>query len=230
MSFPAETAHHHHRAWTITTSFGLLQHQRHQQQYQQQQQQQQHLSLFKCYSSKTNSDAAAAGATNDTPKSSTVRKTYATGSIDSNGVVSIHKSDGGSDGSGDGNNRRRRKHSGNSGGGGGRGGGGRRGQQQQRRPSRRRNNRDPPPPLLPSISSGGDPTNNDTRGGCYRSVLLPGTEVDIIKKEHQRTKSPQITTHGFIERSLGRSSYHPRGIKVVLQGSGAIGRVCKVFE
>jgi len=49
--------------------------------------------------------------------------------------------------------------------------------------------------------------------------------VFVVKKEHQRTG---LETQGIISRHLTKSSYHPRGIKVMLT-DGTVGRVTR-FE
>mmetsp|Transcript_25543 Transcript_25543/g.43560 ORF Transcript_25543/g.43560 Transcript_25543/m.43560 type:complete len:217 (+) Transcript_25543:38-688(+) len=89
-------------------------------------------------------------------------------------------------------------------GGSGRGGGG------------RGKSREPPP--LPPIGS--------SARGQFRSLLPPGTQVEVIKKEHQRCGT---TTTGIISRSLGSSAHHHRGIKVMLE-SGVVGRVHHIHE
>lgn len=57
--------------------------------------------------------------------------------------------------------------------------------------------------------------------GQHREDILEGLEVDIIKKEDQRTGK---LTRGVVREILTSSATHPHGIKVRLQ-SGAVGRV-----
>lgn len=56
---------------------------------------------------------------------------------------------------------------------------------------------------------------------CRRSCIYPGLLVDIVLKKDQPTG---ILTRGTVERLLTNKSYHPRGIKVMLE-NGQVGRV-----
>ncbi len=62
--------------------------------------------------------------------------------------------------------------------------------------------------------------------GEMRKDITPGTEVDIILKEDQRTGK---LTRGIVEEILTNSESHPHGIKVRLK-SGEVGRVQKVIQ
>lgn len=56
---------------------------------------------------------------------------------------------------------------------------------------------------------------------CRRSCIYPGLLVDIVLKKDQPTGK---LTRGVVGRLLTNKSYHPRGIKVMLQ-DGQVGRV-----
>lgn len=56
---------------------------------------------------------------------------------------------------------------------------------------------------------------------CRRSSIYPGLLVDIVLKKDQPTGK---LTRGVVGRLLTNKSYHPRGIKVMLQ-DGQVGRV-----
>lgn len=57
--------------------------------------------------------------------------------------------------------------------------------------------------------------------GQNRDNIKIGMEVDIVKKEHQRSGEK---THGVVQDILTSSNFHPHGIKVRLE-SGEVGRV-----
>ncbi|CAN0548045.1 unnamed protein product, partial [Ectocarpus sp. 12 AP-2014] len=57
-----------------------------------------------------------------------------------------------------------------------------------------------------------------------RSNVPPGTSVEVVQKQHQRTGK---LTLGTVSRLLTNSGFHPRGIKVMLAG-GVVGRVQNV--
>ena len=57
--------------------------------------------------------------------------------------------------------------------------------------------------------------------GRNRQDVAPGADVSIVLKEDQRTGK---LTRGIVQDLLTKSAFHPRGIKVRLQG-GKIGRV-----
>ncbi|KAL7488388.1 hypothetical protein ACHAW6_013972 [Cyclotella cf. meneghiniana] len=59
---------------------------------------------------------------------------------------------------------------------------------------------------------------------CYCSCIEIGSEVCIVKKIHQRSGEK---TKGIVSRLLTKSSYHPRGIKVMLD-NGDVGRVIRI--
>jgi len=54
-----------------------------------------------------------------------------------------------------------------------------------------------------------------------RKDIQPGTEVNIVQKQHQRSGE---LTQGTVKRLLTKSPSHPHGIKVELT-SGQVGRV-----
>lgn len=62
--------------------------------------------------------------------------------------------------------------------------------------------------------------------GRNRSSIQLDSEVGVVKKEHQR--SGEIT-YGFVKRILTKSSFHPHGIKVMLD-TGEVGRVKEIIE
>jgi uncharacterized repeat protein (TIGR03833 family) len=72
-----------------------------------------------------------------------------------------------------------------------------------------------PPPALPSP---GQPGRN-----CHRDAILLGNKVYVVKKEDQQSGRE---TSGTVSRLLTNSRYHPRGIKVMLDG-GIVGRVTR---
>jgi len=57
--------------------------------------------------------------------------------------------------------------------------------------------------------------------GQNRNDIMKGSEVGIVKKEHQRSGT---ITEGIVQDILTKSSFHPHGIKVRL-ASGEVGRV-----
>jgi uncharacterized repeat protein (TIGR03833 family) len=57
--------------------------------------------------------------------------------------------------------------------------------------------------------------------GQDRANIEPGSEVSVVKKEHQRTGE---LTRGVVQDILTKSDFHPHGIKVRLE-SGEVGRV-----
>ncbi|KPZ58366.1 MULTISPECIES: YwbE family protein [Pseudoalteromonas] len=59
-----------------------------------------------------------------------------------------------------------------------------------------------------------------------RSQITPGTTVNIVLKEDQRSGT---LTQGVVERLLTRSPNHPHGIKVRLE-DGQVGRVKEILE
>ena len=61
---------------------------------------------------------------------------------------------------------------------------------------------------------------------CRRSCIQPGMTVDIVLKKDQPTG---ILTRGVVGRLLTNKSYHPRGIKVMLE-NGQVGRVQHIIE
>ena len=57
--------------------------------------------------------------------------------------------------------------------------------------------------------------------GTQRSNIRPGSKVQVIQKQDQRTGK---LTEGIVKDILTKAPYHSRGIKVRLE-SGIIGRV-----
>lgn len=62
--------------------------------------------------------------------------------------------------------------------------------------------------------------------GQIRSNIQPGTEVEIVLKQDQRTGK---TTRGIVKDLLTKSANHPHGIKVRLQ-DGQVGRVKTIIS
>ncbi len=63
--------------------------------------------------------------------------------------------------------------------------------------------------------------SNNSSDGSIRNNINVGSEVKIVQKQHQR--SGKLTV-GIVEKILTKSSYHPHGIKVLLE-TGEVGRV-----
>jgi uncharacterized repeat protein (TIGR03833 family) len=61
--------------------------------------------------------------------------------------------------------------------------------------------------------------------GQNRKDIKSGLKVDIILKQDQRTGK---RTRGIVKDILTKSSYHPHGIKVRLEG-GEVGRVQEII-
>ena len=64
------------------------------------------------------------------------------------------------------------------------------------------------------------------KDGRKRADVEIGSEVMIVQKEDQ---SSGDLTSGFVQRILTSSSYHPHGIKVLLE-TGEVGRVKEITE
>lgn len=62
--------------------------------------------------------------------------------------------------------------------------------------------------------------------GQNRADVKPGARVNIILKADQRTGK---LTEGVVARLLTKSSFHPHGIKVMLE-DGQVGRVHDILE
>ena len=58
-----------------------------------------------------------------------------------------------------------------------------------------------------------------------RSQITPGTEVNIVLKQDQRSGT---LTNGIVSRLLTKSPNHPHGIKVQLE-DGQVGRVKEIL-
>ena len=62
--------------------------------------------------------------------------------------------------------------------------------------------------------------------GQNRNAIQIGAEVDIVQKQDQRTGE---LTNGFVKKILTKSSFHPHGIKVMLE-TGEVGRVKNIIQ
>jgi len=62
--------------------------------------------------------------------------------------------------------------------------------------------------------------------GSKRSHISIGIEVDIVLKKDQRSGT---LTRGFVKRILTKSTFHPHGIKVMID-TGEVGRVKAILE
>ena len=62
--------------------------------------------------------------------------------------------------------------------------------------------------------------------GNNRSDISPGMRVKVVRIEDQRSCA---LTEGVVRDLLTKSSYHPHGIKVRLEG-GIVGRVKEILE
>lgn len=67
---------------------------------------------------------------------------------------------------------------------------------------------------------------DDERDGRSRKNIQPGSRVNIVQKQDQRTGR---LTSGIVQSILTRSKTHPHGIKVRLE-SGQVGRVKSVLS
>ncbi len=61
--------------------------------------------------------------------------------------------------------------------------------------------------------------------GRNRKNIQIGINVEIVKKQHQRTGE---LTEGVVQKILTKSANHPHGIKVLLE-SGEVGRVKSII-
>ena len=64
------------------------------------------------------------------------------------------------------------------------------------------------------------------RDGRQRTLIQPGSIVDIIQKQDQRSNKK---TRGVVLEILTNASFHPHGIKVRLK-NGTVGRVIDVIS
>ena len=62
--------------------------------------------------------------------------------------------------------------------------------------------------------------------GKNRNNIKIGGEVEIVQKQDQRSGD---LTNGFVKKILTKSSFHPHGIKVMLE-TGEVGRVKEVID
>lgn len=64
------------------------------------------------------------------------------------------------------------------------------------------------------------------KNGQNRKDIRPGLEVDVVLKKDQRTGK---RTRGIVKTILTSSSFHPHGIKVMMQ-DGQVGRVQEIVQ
>ena len=62
--------------------------------------------------------------------------------------------------------------------------------------------------------------------GTNRENIKIGAAVSVVQKQDQRSGK---LTEGIVKKILTKSSTHPHGIKVMLEG-GIIGRVKKILD
>jgi uncharacterized repeat protein (TIGR03833 family) len=62
--------------------------------------------------------------------------------------------------------------------------------------------------------------------GRYRQNIHAELHVEIVLKQDQRTGE---LTEGYVKRILTNSSFHPHGIKVMLE-TGEVGRVQNILD
>jgi len=62
--------------------------------------------------------------------------------------------------------------------------------------------------------------------GQNRNEIKVGSEVAIVLKKDQRSGE---LTEGVVKRILTKSSFHPHGIKVILE-DGQVGRVKEILD
>ncbi|MEM1408144.1 MAG: YwbE family protein [Bacteroidota bacterium] len=62
--------------------------------------------------------------------------------------------------------------------------------------------------------------------GTKKTDIHPGLKVGIVLKKDQRSGT---ITYGVVEKLLTKSSYHPHGIKVMLD-DGQVGRVKEIVN
>lgn len=60
--------------------------------------------------------------------------------------------------------------------------------------------------------------------GTNRENIRVGQKAEIVQKKNQRSGK---LTSGVVKKILTNSSYHPHGIKVMLE-SGEVGRIKKI--
>ena len=62
--------------------------------------------------------------------------------------------------------------------------------------------------------------------GRNRNDIKIGLEVEVVQKKDQRSGN---LTNGFVKKILTKSSFHPHGIKVMLE-TGEVGRVQEILQ
>lgn len=62
--------------------------------------------------------------------------------------------------------------------------------------------------------------------GTNRKDISIGAEVGVVQKHHQRTGE---LTYGIVKKVLTKSTFHPHGIKVMLE-DGIVGRVKELIS
>lgn len=60
--------------------------------------------------------------------------------------------------------------------------------------------------------------------GRNRNEISVGLEVEVVQKQDQRTGD---LTNGIVKKILTKSTFHPHGIKVMLD-TGEVGRVKEI--
>jgi uncharacterized repeat protein (TIGR03833 family) len=60
----------------------------------------------------------------------------------------------------------------------------------------------------------------------HKEAIEIGMLVAVVLKKDQRTG---VLTEGIVQRLLTKSSFHPHGIKVLLE-DGSVGRVFEIIE
>jgi uncharacterized repeat protein (TIGR03833 family) len=77
------------------------------------------------------------------------------------------------------------------------------------------------------VNAGSDSLlGKDKMSGIERSKISPGSEVQVVQKQDQRSG---ILTRGVVKDILTSSPTHPHGIKVRLE-TGEVGRVKEVLS
>lgn len=64
------------------------------------------------------------------------------------------------------------------------------------------------------------------KDGRYREDIEAGLEVYVVLKKDQKTGE---LTRGVIQKILTHATYHPHGIKVVLE-DGLVGRIQEIIQ
>lgn len=62
--------------------------------------------------------------------------------------------------------------------------------------------------------------------GRNRNEISIGLEVEVVQKQDQKTGD---LTNGIVKKILTKSTFHPHGIKVMLD-TGEVGRVKEIID